>query len=127
MLYTPLESTAAVIRSFLLSVSSHPFGVKNFVKIRVDRPIVPLNILIKIIIFLQIHVNGEFFPKKKVFSIFWARGDGVWEIFLVIKFFLGTPNWVSWKFWKSEIKGISLYLSGNNPSLKIFYSSMFCN
>ena len=32
------------------------------------------------------------------------------EIFLAMKFFLGTPNDVSWKFRKSEIKDISLYI-----------------
>ena len=73
----PLGSATAAIRSFLLSVSTPPFGVKNFEKIRVDRPIIPLNISIEIIIFPQIRVNREFFSQqKRFFSIFCARGGG---------------------------------------------------
>ena len=96
-----------------VSISPTPFGVKIFAKIRVDRPIVPLNISTKTITFLQIRVNREFFAKKNVFSIFCARKAGWGEIFLAMKFFSWTLNDVSWKFWKSEIKDISLYSSEN--------------
>ena len=83
---------------FCLCLPLPSFGVKNFSKIRVDRPIVPLNISIEIIIFPQIRLNREYFSKKKkVFSIFWARGrDG--GNFFGDEIFLWTPNDVSWKF-----------------------------
>ena len=55
----PLGSAAAAIRSFLLSVSPPPFGIKNS---------------IEIIIFPQIRENEEFFSKKSFFNILGERG-----------------------------------------------------
>ena len=72
-----LGSAAVAIRSFILSVSPPPLGVKSFGKICVDRLIVLQNISIKIIIFFQIRVNREFFfQKKKHFFDFVGDGGG---------------------------------------------------
>ena len=53
------------------------------------------------------------FSKKKSFFDILDEEGGLWKILLTIKLFTATPNDVSWKFWKSKIKGISLHLSRN--------------
>ena len=63
-----------------------PFGVKNFVKIQVDRPIVVLDISIERIIYPQICVNRSSPPKKT-----FLRYGEVGEIFLVVNFFYRHP------------------------------------
>ena len=69
-----------------------------FAKIRVDRPAISLNISIKIMVLPQIRMNRDFFFKKKLFFDILSEEGGMLEIFLAMKFFLVTPDDVSWKF-----------------------------
>ena len=77
--------------------------VKNFVKIQGNRPIIPLNIQIEIIIFPQISANKKLFSNKERFFDILGEGSGIWEIRLVLKFFLGTPNDFCENYFATEI------------------------